>query len=836
MEKKKRFSSATAIGIIFHLFMMLFATAAANAITVWTDHATVKIRPNTPAKTDQTSASLKAARNEFEAFQLVITADKDPLSGVDVTVSDLNDGHGNTIPASNIMIYKEAYININTPSTTQGATGAWPDALIPKQDEYAGEVRNAFPTAIGAGVNQPVWVEIYIPQSAAAGVYSGSATVTATGQNSVVVPIQLTVWNFTLPSTSTLKSAYSIDYNLIPPGHGLGSFTNANSTHLNLVKLYAKANLLHRVTTNYLPAPYQMGNGDWSAFDTTFGPLLDGTEPLPGGKLPGAKATSYSMANWGHETDIPFMRDIATHAKAKGWFDRLFEYTLDEPQTSAQWQKIKAWANALHQADPDLRSLVTTSIQNATANGAAGVIDLFVPTIRYMDNKPFGLDAGSEVPGGGDTVGNQRSKYGAEVWWYQACGSHGCGFMGGDPSIDPAGYYTGWPSFMVDLPAMFNRIQQWGSFKYNIQGELYYDMVYAYGQADPWSSVFYFGGNGDGTLYYPGRPDTIGGTTDIPIESIRLKLLREGMEDYEYLNLLKGLDAAYADEQVARMVTNTYTWNPEPLDLYDTREKIAERIVLNSPGAGGGNSTGSGSLPVGNPAPGNTNTSLKAAFSVDTNPQDPWLINFDGTTSSDAEGPIASYNWDFGDGASGTGSQTSHRYTLAGSYNVSLTVLDGAGNSQSISTTISVTGDLGAPVAQWHAESLSSGALSYTFDGSGSIGGNGSLTSYEWDLGDQTQKSGAKIDHQYSKPGSYQVKLTVRNDKQKSATAVYTLNVGSASQPSGSGGGGGGGCSLSRQIGPTDFRQAISFFLVLSAPFWRRTWRKISKQESDNYV
>ncbi len=75
------------------------------------------------------------------------------------------------------------------------------------------------------------------------------------------------------------------------------------------------------------------------------------------------------------------------------------------------------------------------------------------------------------------------------------------------------------------------------------KGELYYSMNEAYGHSnDPWTNVRLFGGNGDGTLFYPGRPDRIGGHTDIPIESIRLKLIREGMEDYEYLALLARLD------------------------------------------------------------------------------------------------------------------------------------------------------------------------------------------------------------------------------------------------------------------------------------------------------
>lgn len=41
------------------------------------------------------------------------------------------------------------------------------------------------------------------------------------------------------------------------------------------------------------------------------------------------------------------------------------------------------------------------------------------------------------------------------------------------------------------------------------------------------------GGNGEGTLFYPGRPDKIGGNDHIPVSSLRLTLIREGNEDYE---------------------------------------------------------------------------------------------------------------------------------------------------------------------------------------------------------------------------------------------------------------------------------------------------------------
>jgi hypothetical protein len=51
-----------------------------------------------------------------------------------------------------------------------------------------------------------------------------------------------------------------------------------------------------------------------------------------------------------------------------------------------------------------------------------------------------------------------------------------------------------------------------------------------------------------------------------------------------------------------------------------------------------------------------------------------------GRGSSDPEGPIASYSWDFGDGSlPGSGAQPSHPYATAGTYQVTLTVTDGAG-------------------------------------------------------------------------------------------------------------------------------------------------------------
>jgi VCBS repeat-containing protein len=70
-------------------------------------------------------------------------------------------------------------------------------------------------------------------------------------------------------------------------------------------------------------------------------------------------------------------------------------------------------------------------------------------------------------------------------------------------------------------------------------------------------------------------------------------------------------------------------------------------------------------------------------------------VAFDGSGSSDPDGNIVSYDWNFGDGSTGTGVTPSHTYAAAGGYNVSLTVTDDAGDTDTASTTATITDQSG---------------------------------------------------------------------------------------------------------------------------------------------
>src|SRR2546422_1483889 len=114
--------------------------------------------------------------------------------------------------------------------------------------------------------------------------------------------------------------------------------------------------------------------------------------------------------------------------------------------------------------------------------------------------------------------------------------SFGCSGVG--PGYDYTGG-SGWPTYAIDSDATRNRAMEWMSFSYDISGELYYETTQAYFSGDPWVNQLNFGGTGDGTLFYPGTTGRIGGQTEIPLGSVRLKKIRDGMEEYAPLALAK---------------------------------------------------------------------------------------------------------------------------------------------------------------------------------------------------------------------------------------------------------------------------------------------------------
>jgi PKD repeat protein len=155
-------------------------------------------------------------------------------------------------------------------------------------------------------------------------------------------------------------------------------------------------------------------------------------------------------------------------------------------------------------------------------------------------------------------------------------------------------------------------------------------------------------------------------------------------------------------------------------------------------------------------------------------------LSFDGSGSSDSDGSIVSYAWDFGDGTSGSGASVTHSYSTAGTYQVSLTVTDDDGLTGETTHVVQV--DEPAPMPQPPVAVISGPASglvgeALNFNGGGSSDSDGSIVSYVWDFGDATSGSGASVTHSYSTAGTYQVSLTVTDDDGLTGETTHVVQV-----------------------------------------------------------
>ena len=343
-----------------------------------------------------------------------------------------------------------------------------------------------------------------------------------------------------------------------------------------LTSLYEKAGLLHRITIDGSAAvqPVISAAGgkvhiNWEEYDRQVGPFMEGRVFSADEPLHGAKATTVTQHTLNSlkspDQQIEYWRQVAEHFRQKGWIDRLFNYLWDEPGKNDYNEMIRL-GRLVHQADPVLQNLVTAPLHPEWED----FVDIWTPVINCFERRGKHPDY-CEMTVGPTGYDSELTK-GKKLWWYQACSSHGCNVVGGD-------YFRDWPSYMIDHDAVRNRIMEWMTWKYAIGGELYFNTDEAYGKKDPWMDVNLFGGNGDGTLFYPGVPGVIGGTTDIPIESIRLKLIREGLEDYEYLVMFSKLAGSPTARQlVDKIIRNTYDFDHDPQKLYAVRESIGREL------------------------------------------------------------------------------------------------------------------------------------------------------------------------------------------------------------------------------------------------------------------
>ena len=545
--------------ILAAILLVLSAGPALAELAPWTAHSTHKVRPFDEPQNEGDAVRLYCAQNEWEAVQVIVRDDAQAaLTGCDVTVSALQ-GPGDDI--TEIDLYRETYVMINVVSQKPGdpaVKGWWPDGLVPFNDYYFDEDRDGAPFDVQEGWNQPIWIDIYVPTGQTPGDYSGAIEVTCQDKATASISLTLTVWDFALPDAITLPSNYGYTCSGVYNKHqGMGGSLGRNE----LTQLYYTEALRHRMmlSSGHCAGPEwtwdpvsETGVFDLTAFEETAGPVFDGTLYKDG-----VSFDTYRMpyAPGGYTERIAFWRTLAQEFKARGWFEKMYLYLPDEPNPS-QYPRLVELAAELHEADPDYKAMATEQI----AEALIGSVDIWCP------DEPLFSDAFPRPPFPEDYP--PRQELGETVWWYNCMSAQ---------------FLFDFSNHFVDNQGMYMRIWTWLTRRYNFDGLLFWETVYLYGQNDdPWTDQYAtkFFCNGDGNMFYPGVPDKIGGVNDIPVPSLRLKIFREAMEDYEYFALLDKMGYEdFVQAEVEKQAYRTYQWEHDPLVVEKARQKLAGMIL-----------------------------------------------------------------------------------------------------------------------------------------------------------------------------------------------------------------------------------------------------------------
>ncbi|HLY09674.1 MAG TPA: glycoside hydrolase domain-containing protein [Planctomycetota bacterium] len=518
----------------------------AEPMRVFVVDSLARIRPKDAPGT-ATEAKIKAARNEAEAFQIVVRAGEGGLKGVNASATDLK-GDGRVIDRKNIALFREHFVEVRVPTPkAKEPPGFIPDALIPFPEPGAKPPAKpprytAAPFAVAPGSNQPLWVEVSVPKDATPGDYRGTVTIIAEGEKSVDVPVTLTVWDFVLPDVPTLRTNFGGLGKRLLTGHA--GFKPDTPPYRDLERRYAASMAAHRLCPPIPPylRPNVRADGTISPSEThaAFKEWLE-TYHVTGIPL---TLMGADPAGKDRDRNVKFLQSSWAYLKENGWEKYAYVYVLDEPNTKASYEEVRKRSKMIHEAQPGLKVLCTEqpTPQDPAWGTLVGSVDLWVPLWSLFDEKAVA----------------ERQKAGEECWSYTAL----CQGKKGEDH----------PYWELDFPLINYRVPAWTTRRYGLTGLLYWTVVY-WPETDPWLSQLSYQQqyNGEGILYYPGGEAGIDG----PIATLRLKALRDGLEDYEYLAL-----AGEAGAEKAAAIGKSWTqWETDPAKLAAARDELATIIL-----------------------------------------------------------------------------------------------------------------------------------------------------------------------------------------------------------------------------------------------------------------
>lgn len=492
---------------------------------------------------------LELAKNEYESFQIAAVSPAKEVTA-EVKVSALKNGDYE-LPDNAVTVSLVGHVNTKTPPYKVSYRGWWPDPLLDWQTS----------AKVQPGDAVSFWIRIKTPENAAAGIYSGNVQVLADGENVATIPLNVRVFDFTVPTKSPLDTA--MDYRDIIR-QLWGKDMSDEQYHVYLQQIADKL-IEYKID---LDSIYRVAKEDPSQM---FLPVDILKKQKEAGVLRCFNILYVvSTPKDCKSLDDPRIQqkiDLCVNAldywvpilEKEGLMEYAYIYGFDEVPEELFPVMAKV-LKGIKEKYPNI-PIATTAYDHSfgTKTCLSDAVDIFTPLTPR-----FNLE----------TVKLARSQ-GRKVWWY-IC-------------IVPKNPYANW---FIEYQAIESRLLMGAmTAKYRPDGFLYYAInrwpvnkaPITSGPYTDWNPASFQTANGDGSIFCAG-PNGI-------IPTIRAENFRDGLEDFAYVleleNRLKNAadiseetrkaaeEALQVPEELVKTLS-VYSHDPETLRNY--RRKIATAI------------------------------------------------------------------------------------------------------------------------------------------------------------------------------------------------------------------------------------------------------------------
>jgi hypothetical protein len=489
---------------------------------------------------------IEAARGEYEGFQVALLAPaRHGFEKTRVETEELKGPDGAVIPPSHIEWGWLRDITTDQPHISVPFVGPIPDAIM--------EGSSAFDVAPGSFT--PVYFRVCVDRDTKPGVYEGGV-VFVSGERRILVPVTLKVRNFTLPVRGSLKMAFSFFEHFYQRWYKLPAMTEEKQRNIYefLLKYRVSPNNIYAGGETYPDRRFLDTYRDRINF-FTYGSVPSPPKPVPETKLSAWVEKAAEVHEW---------------VKASGRLGDGYVYSYDEISCNPEaLSGARPLMTALRKAMPDAK-FMQTSFPDPSYDALFNVWCPLFNCFAAADHQ---------------AMLSEKRREGHEIWWYAA-----------DNPTKP------YPNFFLDYPVFDCRIIATLSWLHRVDGVLYWCVNREWatnapekerwpeGEWKPHIFSIYSGArkyrNGMGNFVYPGPDGRL-------LPSLRLENLRDGLEDYEYLCLMRsgieklrqqngapGLlaraEAVLAVPQSVARAVNDYSSDPSHLLAW--RARLADMI------------------------------------------------------------------------------------------------------------------------------------------------------------------------------------------------------------------------------------------------------------------